>query len=397
LWINPLRTRGPSAAYRHPGVLTVLAFLPLCLGPVVPSIAQTDTPRLLSRSQVFSYGKSDPYDATNDYGFNHAPSIARLADGRLLAAWFSGPYEASVHQVILGSFSEDGGDNWGPAAVLQDEATRSDFDPAFITKGGRAWLFYTVGRWNRYPFVGLREAEKREVGVNSYRLLTRVSQDSGATWSQARQVLEDTGWGSRSNGLTLANGDLVLPIYHFEPPYTSAVLVSTDDGANWRRFGEIRTPGKTGAGEPTIAQLPDGGLVMALRTYDGRLWICHSSDRGRSWSKPRQTDLPATSSSHHLMCTSGGLLVLTHNPSEPPARSPLTLRTSRDAGRTWGEPLILDQVDPADQSQGIWSRQVCYPSAVELNDGTLAVVWARLELSNRHQSGVIYAARVSVE
>lgn len=359
--------------------------------------AQTPEPEMLYRSEAYQYDNADPYDLSNDYGFNHAPSITRMADGRLLAAWFSGPFEASNHQVILGAYSSDEGETWDEAVVLQDESTRSDFDPAFITNGGNTWLFYAVGRWNRYPFVGLRDAEQREVGIDSYRLLTRVTSDNGVTWSDARQVLDETGWGSRSNGIVLANGDLVLPIYHFKAPYTSAALISTDGGEHWERHGEIRTPDKVGAGEPTIAQLPDGRIVIALRTYDGKLWLSHSSDDGRSWTEPIQTNMTATSSSHFLLSTTSGTLVLIHNPSEPPARTSLTLRVSNDAGATWGEPLVLDQIEPADESRGLWSQQVCYPSAVELADGTLAVVWAKLDIGNHHQSGVIHTARVRIK
>lgn len=382
-----------------PGIIKALAATALLTSTGLMSVTRADTgqPVLESVSQVYQYDKYDPYDLSNAYGFNHAPSVTRLADGRLLAAWFSGPFEASVHQVILGAYSSDNGDTWGRAELLQDEATRSDFDPAFISTGGKSWLFYAVGRWNRYPFVGLRDAEQREVGIDSYRLMTRGTLDNGATWSDPKQVLSETGWGSRSNGIVLANGDLALPIYHFKAPYTSAVLISNDGGGQWERYGEVRTPDKVGAGEPTIAALPDGRIVMALRTYDGNLWLSESSDNGRGWTEPRETGMTATSSSHFLLCTSGGQLVLIHNPQEPPARTLLTLRVSHDAGATWGEPIVIDEVGPAEEARGLWSRQVCYPSAVELPGGTLAVVWAKLDIGNRHQSGVIRAARVRVK
>ncbi len=366
----------------------------LTLGAVAASHADPSTPHVMFTTEVYSYPKVDPYDLANDYGFNHAPSVTRLADGRLAVAWFSGSYEASVHQVILASFSEDGGRTWSEAVVVQDEPTRSDFDPAWITKGDRTWLFYTVGRWNRYPFVGLRDAERREVGVDSYRLLTRVTDDGGQSWSSPERVTDETGWGCRSNGIVLSSGDLALPIYHFKAPYTAAVAISSDDGASWRRFGEIRTPEDTGAAEPTIAQLPDGTVLMTLRTYDGRLWLSRSSDQGRTWSAPTRMDMPANGSSHFLLTTTDGTLVLIHNPSETSVRTPLTLRTSRDRGKTWGEPLIIDQIEPTDETPDLWSRQVCYPSAVELPDGSLVVVWARLEIGNRVQAGDIIGARV---
>ncbi|HEX7010371.1 MAG TPA: sialidase family protein, partial [Phycisphaeraceae bacterium] len=115
------------------------------------------------------------------------------------------------------------------------------------------------------------------------------------------------------------------------------------------------------------------------------------------WSAPVDTGLIAAQSSHNLLCTSRGLLVLTHNPSAPPLRTPLTMRVSADEGRTWGPPLTIAQVTPPAPDDPVWGRQVSYPSVAELPDGTLVVVWADLVLSNDHQSGVIRAARVQLD
>lgn len=94
-------------------------------------------PTLLEQSVVFDYGNADPYDRANLCGFNHAPSVTCLSDGRLMAAWFSGPYEGSVHQVILGTTSADGGKTWAKASIVCDVPRKSDFDPAFIADGPR--------------------------------------------------------------------------------------------------------------------------------------------------------------------------------------------------------------------------------------------------------------------
>lgn len=115
--------------------------------------ASAQTVSVLSRSTVYEHPSGDPYDRANRFGFNHAPSVTLLADGRLLAAWFSGPFEASVDQVILGAYSSDQGKTWTPAEVRQDFPHTSDFDPAFVSNGSRTWLFFSRGRWNRYPFV----------------------------------------------------------------------------------------------------------------------------------------------------------------------------------------------------------------------------------------------------
>lgn len=342
---------------------------------------------------MFEYGQDDPYDRSNLYGFNHAPSVTRMSDGRLLAAWFSGPYEASVHQVILGCYSADEGAAWSEAEVLHDAPRRSDFDPAFIADGRRTWMFFTVGRWDRYPFVGLRDVEREEVGVASYKLYARITSDSGATWSDARQILDEVSWGCRSNGIRLTGGELLLPVYHFGTQ-TAAVVRSDDEGRTWTRHGNILPPGKIGANEPTATQLPTGEILMVVRSRDGFLWEARSGDRGTTWSAPRNTEMIAAVSSHNLFTTSHGRVVLTHNPCQPPRRTPLTMRLSDDGGRSWGAAVQLAEIPHPDPDEDVFGRSVCYPSVTELADGSLLAVWTRIEMSATRQSGIIRAARV---
>jgi hypothetical protein len=352
---------------------------------------------LESKATVFKYSRSDPYDRENLYGMNHAPSIIRLPDGKLCAAWFSGPFEASVHQVILGSFSSDGGKTWSEAQVLNDEPRKSDFDPAFISDGKRTWLFFTAGRWDRYPFVGRRAAEQEQVGAKSYWLLTRYSDDSGKTWSRPERVLGETGFTCRSNGIALSSGELLLPVQTTDSPHTSGVIKSTDGGKTWKRFGWVATPEKIGAAEPTIAELPGGRVLMATRSNDGLLWTAIATDRGETWGKPAKTDVVAAGASHNLLRLSDGRIVLTHSESPPPLRSPLTVRISADNdGQKWGPPLLVDEVPRPEEGGTVWSRQVTYPSACQLEDGTVVIVWAKLEASPDSQWGIIESARLRV-
>ncbi len=359
--------------------------------------ASQPAPRIISRATVFKYELSDPYDLKNLYGFNHAPSVVRLADDRLLAGWFSGPFEASVHQVILGSFSADQGVSWSAGSVLQDFPRKSDFDPAFIADGKRVWLFFSAGRWNRYPFVGSRKLEQQEVGVDSFRIWAKRSDDSGQSWSEPVAIHNETGVGCRSNGIKLLSGELLLPIHSFSAPHVAGVLKSTDEGKTWKRFGKISTPGKIGAAEPSIAELSGGRVLMALRSNDGFLWTVLSKDGGETWDPPHKTDMVAAGASHNLLALKDGHLVLTHCESAPPLRSPLTMRISADEGTTWGPPAVLAQVDPPTPDGHVWGRQVTYPSVIQLGDGTLVAVWAKIELSADSQSGIIESAKVRVD
>jgi Neuraminidase (sialidase) len=360
-----------------------------------PPISPRPAPRPISKVEVFRSPVVDPYDLKNVYGFNHAPSVTKLSDGRFLAAWFSGPFEASVHQLILSATSDDGGTTWSPTKVLQDTPHTSDFDPAFVSTPKRTYLFYTAGRWNRYPFVGPGKKEQELVGVKSFKLMERHTDDSGATWSEPTQVLEHTGIGCRSNGIQLATGELLLPLYSFDAPYVSSVIKSTDGGKTWKQFGHVAPPGKIGAAEPTICELRERGRVlMALRTNDGYLWTARSSDAGETWSEPVKSDMVAATASHNLFRLSDGRIALTHGDCSPPQRSRLTVRISNDDGTTWDEPLLLASLQPVKEGDATWGRELTYPSVAQRNDEDLLVIWTWIEMSPDSQWGAIEAARV---
>lgn len=81
--------------------------------------------------------------------------------------------------------------------------------------------------------------------------------------------------------------------------HESAVLLGTwqdDDRISWAISERVRIGAEDstrGAVEPTLAQFPDGRILMLLRvsndvrrTISGRRWAAVSRDGGKSWSKP---------------------------------------------------------------------------------------------------------------
>jgi predicted neuraminidase len=370
------------------GVLTFFAGL----RPTESQSGRDQPLAIESRSIVFTYPLIDPYDRANLYGFNHAPSVATLPDGRLLCVWFSGPFEASVHQVILAAVSPDQGRTWERAYVIQDQPRSSDFDPALIIADKRVWFFYVYGRWNRYPFaVNKKHEEKEYIGKESYHLYARYSDDSGKTWSEERKIHDSSG--SRSNGIRLTSGELLLPVHDFIKTDECGVMRSEDRGKTWTRMGKVIN--QAGADEPTIAELKNGDVLMALRTHDSHLWTCVSKDKAVTWSTPKQHDMLAGGASHNLFRISDGRVVLTHDECRSELRSPLTMRVTHD-GETWTKPLVVAEALTPGEGNDYWGCQVTYPSVCELPGKVMVVVWARINMSNVEQYGEIHSARIRV-
>jgi len=344
--------------------------------------------RILDHSTVFFHPSSDPYARDNYRGFNHAPSVVLLPDGRLLTAWFSGPFEASVDQAILGSYSTDGGKSWERPVVLQDFPHLSDFDPAFIADGNETLFFFSAGRENRYPPV---HDEKANVGVSSFKTYVRITDNGGRTWSMPR--VAGVHVFCRSNGIRLSSGELLLPVY--EIPSRASVLRSVDDGKTWEKSGTVTTP-HAGAGEPSLVELKSGAILMVLRTSDGFLWETRSTDKGKSWKPPTRTEIHAATTSHNIFRLRDGRLLLLLNESAPNIRTPLVLRVSSDEGATWTAPVSLAKIQVPHEGDRVWAREVSYPSVAQLKDGTVIVVWAKLVLSNTEQYGDIEAVRVRI-
>ena len=169
-------------------------------------------------------------------------------------------------------------------------------------------------------------------------------------------------------------------------------MKSVDQGSTWTRCGNVGNPQGQG-GEPTIAQLSSGRILMILRTKDQQVWCAHSDDRGETWSQPEVVaGLTGVTSASHLICLCDGRLLLTRNPGPDPLRFPLVMHVSDDDGKTWGKPFTL-----ADRPEKTPGWQTSYPTVVELTDGTLGVVWTQMRNTPQETYGDIQFAKLQIQ
>ena len=342
-------------------LLLALLLAPLAALPAAEPLIVTD------RAVIFQHTSTDPKDPANTAGCNFGPSIAALPDGRVMAAWFSSPFEGAASQRIMQAFSSDQGRTWAAASVLQDFQGKADFDPALLVAGKDTFLFFSASN----------------PGLDIY---FRRSGDFAQTWSEPVK-LNQPNHTTRSNGIELSTGELLVPL-HLRGTKAGGVLKSSDGGKTWTRFGAVANPEGQG-GEPTLAETKSGAVHMILRTKDGQLWRSISRDKGETWGATEKTGLSSTSSASHLLRTRAGTLVLTCNPGPEPLRFPLYIRTSHDDGATWSEPTLL-----ADRPAKVGGWAICYPTLTELSDGALIAIWAQKKDSPGESYSDVHAARI---
>ena len=330
------------------------------------------------------------------------PTVARLASGELLVVVSAGrerhicPF-GQVHLIR----STDNGATWTGPEILAN-GPLDDRDAGIMqTRGGTVLVnwFTSVAALRRLKAAEEQGDEalrkigddgfiarcrkmqaalapaviRRELGV-----WMRRSEDGGRTWSDKYRVAP--GAGAPHGPLELSDGRLLFigtwnahamsgAAQDQARPLLGARL-SKDGGRTWRRIGEIpQRPGDAPGvyHEPHAVQGPDGRIVVHIRNHSeqDRLHVLQSEsdDGGRTFSVPHTTGLVGLPA--HLLTLRDGRLLSTFGYRALPYG--IRASISADSGRTWGEPMILDE-KPVSHDLG-------YPSTVELADGSLFSVW----------------------
>lgn len=251
--------------------------------------------------------------------------------------------------------SSDSGRTWGELEVVADGGphTLGNPCPVLDRTTGTIWLLLTRSHGSDL---------EREIVAGTSRERTRVlltsSTDHGRTWSPLRKVPgkvrrpEWTWYGTGpGTGLQLASGRLLVPAYHVHQEdriYRSHALYSDDHGKTWTA-GE---PVGDHTSEAQVTQRADGTVVLNTRTVQGKelRTVAESTDGGATWGRARFE--PQLYDPHCQACVfsvplrekAARPLWLYSGPAGPGRRN-MTVRTSRDEGRTWGAGKLLQEGD----------------------------------------------------
>lgn len=105
------------------------------------------------------------------------------------------------------------------------------------------------------------------------------------------------------------------------------------------------------------------------------LWRSRSSDYGRTWSPPEQTDLPNPNAGTDLVGLASGRIALVYNDS-PKERTPLTVALSDDGGESFPAKRDLEDA-PGEYS---------YPAVIQARDGRIHVTYTYRRETIKHVS-----------
>ncbi len=170
------------------------------------------------------------------------------------------------------------------------------------------------------------------------------STDDGATWSKPAEITKDVtkaGWTWYATGpgvgIQLKSGRLLIPCDSKSENgkvRESHVIFSDDGGKSWKLGGVVGP----NCNESQAVELADGSVMLNMRTYaaNNRRFVAISKDGGETFAKPiedKELIEPVCQASIlRLPGDKGGLLF--SNPAST-KREKMTVRLSRDEGKTW--------------------------------------------------------------
>ena len=291
---------------------------------------------------------------------HHGSTVAELPDGTVAALWYHGEEEKSKDSRLVWSRLAPGETSWTWPEVVFDDPDLSEGNATlWVGEDGTLYIFFVTIFGNGWDETHVR--------------LMR-SHDNGATWDTPVTLREQYCFNVRHRPLRLANGELLLPLYH-ECLGLPVFMRSGDDFQTWTE--EYDTSGAylmnhVGQIQPALIGLPDGKLACITRdgTATRRIKRMESSDYGKTWTESLPLGLPNAGTSVDWVRLLDGHVVVVFN-NDPDRRFPLTVALSRDEGKTFV--AVRDIVTDCEEG-GDCSHH--YPSIMQSQrDGTIWVTY----------------------
>ncbi|HSM16963.1 MAG TPA: sialidase family protein [Gemmatimonadales bacterium] len=333
------------------------------------------------------------------------PSLERMSNGRLWAAWTSGGINEGPDNYVLLVTSTDAGLSWSePSLVVDPPGNVAAFVPILWRDPlDRLWLFWNQGYGAWWDGRG-----------GAWAVVGEAAETATPRWGTPHRIAD--GWPG-GKPTVLSSGEWLLPVFVSHTPSQireeneyyrlgltpcveaalshdlgstkgANVHRSSDHGRTWEFLGQARRAGQAFEGgndlvEHLIIEELDRSLWMLIRTAPG-IGQSFSSDGGRTWSPVQSSGIRHPLSRFFIRrLTSGRILLVKHDPPDvtyPEScedcgelnRSHLSAYLSEDDGRSWFGGLLLDE-----------RETVSYPDGREAEDGRIFVIYDRNRYTDR--------------
>ena len=221
---------------------------------------------------------------------NHQPAITWLANGDLLAIWYSTGEETGTELTVLASRLRSGQKEWDPSSEFF-KAPNRNMHGSSIFHDGKGKVYHINGM-----------APEGALGWDHLALLLRTSTNNGVTWTAPRSISSGAAFQQRhqviAGTLITLDGNLVQACdatHGGEGP--TAIHISRDDGRTWTDpGGDIRG---IHAGVTSLK----GGRLLALgraQALGDRMPMSISADSGKTW-KYKASPFPPIGSGQRLV------------------------------------------------------------------------------------------------
>lgn len=347
------------------------------------------------------------------------PSIERMANGRLWAAWTSGGINEGPANYVVVVTSTDDGRSWSkPILTIDPPGNVTAFVPIlWRDPNDRLWLFWNQGYGAWWDGRG-----------GAWATAAQRAESSNPQWGEIHRIAD--GW-LGGKPIVLQTGDWLLPVFVSHAPSQLAeeneyyrlgltpcvidvlshdlgslkganVYRSTDQGLTWSYHGQAnraldsQESGSEDLIEHLVIERRDGTLWMLIRTSPG-IGESVSSDGGRTWTLVKSSGIRHPLSRFFIRrLSSGRLLMVRHDPPEITYpddyndcedcgelnRSHLKAFVSDDDGRSWNDGLLLDE-----------RETVSYPDGIDAQDGRIFIIYDRNRYTDREVWMAVFTER----
>ncbi|MFN4259609.1 MAG: exo-alpha-sialidase [Gemmataceae bacterium] len=288
-------------------------------------------------------------------------------DGQFWVMWSDGPgIEDRVGQRVRFATSPDGL-KWSEPKFLTPEPLNSGPDsPHYGTRTDKGLRWIARGFWQRgdelLALASLDEAAGffgPSLKLHAFRL-----KPGAELWTSAGVIADNAINNFPPKRLPTGEWMMSRRPHDYKTSGVHFLVGGVKAPNDWQSFPVLGSSSELAAEEPLWWVLPDDNLMALFRDNrrGGYLYRSFSTDNGRTWSKPAQTNFPDATSKLHGLRLSDGRYVLVSN-ANPKKRDPLTIAISNDG-------LVFTKLGYL-----VGDHQVDYPHVME-HDGYLLVAFA---------------------